>query len=83
MDGDNNYSKNDKKRTSFKINEDFSSNSNNKEKKVLWDWKTIEEQEEERQKNPKKKINEPKTPYLPYVHFLNFINYRMKETMNI
>lgn len=37
-----------------------------KNKSVVWDWKSLEEQEEERKRNPRKKIDEPKTPYLPY-----------------
>ncbi len=40
--------------------------SNNKTKQVVWDEKTLEEQEAEKQRNPKKKIDEPKTPYLLY-----------------
>lgn len=36
-------------------------------KRVDWDWKTLEEQERERKINPPKmKIDEPKTPYTPY-----------------
>lgn len=37
-----------------------------KEKNVVWDWKTLEEQDNEKKRNPRKKIDEPKTPYLPY-----------------
>lgn len=37
------------------------------QKSVVWDWKSLEEQEQERLNNPRQKINEPKTPYLPYV----------------
>ena len=37
-----------------------------KRKSVMWDWKTLEEQELEKKLNPKIKIDEPKTPYIPY-----------------
>lgn len=48
------------------INEKDNIPKTTKNKSVMWDWKSLEEQEEERKNNPRRKINEPKTPYIPY-----------------
>ena len=41
-------------------------NTHSHDHHVVWDSKSIEEQELEKINNPRKKIDEPKTPYLPY-----------------
>ena len=65
------------------------SDSSKAKKNVMWDWKSLEEQELERKNNPpKKKINEPKTPYQTYEQDdddylikINQIN-KLKPTVN-
>lgn len=62
MNNNNDHIKN--KRPSLKVGHN---DHDTQHKSVVWDWKSLEEQELERKNNPRTKINEPKTPYMPYV----------------
>lgn len=83
----NENNQNKARRSSIKMHQDGKDTAS--EHRVMWDWKSLEEQDIERKNNPRKKIDEPKTPYLPYeeeddeyLKKLNEIN-KTKPTVNI
>jgi hypothetical protein len=66
MNVDDDQSKENKNANNSNRRSSLKTDYSTAQKNVIWDWKSLEEQENDRILNPKKKINEPKTPYLPY-----------------